>query len=77
MRAGIPDIQIACPRWWPDGSVSHALFIEMKAAGGRLSAEQKIIIPTLEEHGYKVAVCFSAVEAKRVIAEYLEIELEG
>ena len=73
--AGVPDLDLACPRWWPDGSVSHALFIEMKAPGGRLSAEQKQIIALLEERDYKVAVCYSAEEAKKVIAEYLEIDL--
>ena len=74
--SGIPDLFVPLPRWWPDGSVSHGLYIEMKAKGGRLSTEQKEIIPLLREAGYTVHVCFSAEEAKHVIADYLEIELE-
>jgi hypothetical protein len=74
--SGIPDTHLPIARWWPDGSVSHGLYIEMKAKGGRLSAEQKEVIPMLEDAGYKVAVCYSADEALQVIAEYLEIDLE-
>lgn len=70
--AGVPDLYLACPRFWPDGSVSHGLFIEMKAKGGRLSQNQKAIISLLRERGYRVAVCYSAEEAKAEILEYLD-----
>lgn len=72
--SGIPDLFLPCPRWWPDGSVSHGLYIEMKAPNGRLSDRQKEIIPLLQAQEYRVVVCYSALEAAREIVKYLEIE---
>lgn len=74
--AGIPDLFLAWPRRWPDGSVSGGLFIEMKAQKGRLSASQKEIIPLLRERGYRVAVCYSADEAIAELCAYIEASPE-
>lgn len=72
--SGVPDLYLPVPRWWADGSVSHGLYIEMKAAKGRLSDNQKEIITLLREQGYRVEVCFSVEEAKAAIIRYLELE---
>lgn len=62
--AGIPDLFLA------DGN--PGLFIEMKEPGkGRLSKEQKEIIPTLQTAGYPVVICFGYEDAKKAITEYL------
>ena len=51
---GIPDLFIPhANRFY------HGLFVEMKTEKGRLSPEQKEVIPRLEAEGYKVAVCRS------------------
>lgn len=48
---GVPDLFIPhANRFY------HGLFIEMKTEKGRLSPEQKEVIPRLEAEGYKVAV---------------------
>lgn len=72
--AGIPDLSLPCPRWWPDGSVSHGLYIEMKAAKGRLSSQQQEVIDLLRQHGYRVVVCYSAAEGIAEICRYIEME---
>jgi phage replication-related protein YjqB (UPF0714/DUF867 family) len=64
--AGIPDIQIAVARHG-----YHGLFIEMKAAKGRLSDNQKAVIPRLEAAGYKVAVCNSFEQFEQEVKGYL------
>jgi hypothetical protein len=62
--AGVPDLFLA------DGR--PGLFIEMKEPGkGRLSKDQKEIIPRLETAGYPVAVCYGYEEAKQAITNYL------
>lgn len=65
-KAGLPDIMIAvaCGGY-------HGLFIEMKSAKGRLSDNQKAIIPQLETAGYKVAVCSSFEQFQQSVKEYL------
>lgn len=72
--AGVPDLFLPCPRWWPDGSVSHGLYIEMKAAKGRLSIRQQEIIALLREQEYRVVVCYSAEAAIYEICRYIEAE---
>ena len=50
------------------------LRIEMKFGKNKLTPEQAEIKGLLEEAGYKVAVCYSAVEAIREVYEYLPFE---
>ena len=71
--AGVPDLFLSCARPLPDGSISHGLYIEMKAPRGRLSASQKTVIALLREAGYQVAVCYGADEAKEQITRYLAL----
>ena len=65
--AGFPDLFlfIACGQW-------HGLMIEMKSPKGQLSPAQTMVLPRIENQGYKVVVCYSAQEAIDVILDYLE-----
>ena len=48
------------------------LFIELKAAGGRLTPEQKDVLAKLERYGYQVAVCFGADAAHEKIKQVID-----
>ncbi len=67
VKAGVPDI------WLPVARCGyHGLVIELKAPGGRASREQKAWLKALEEQGWLAAVCVGAVEARRLLQQYLE-----
>lgn len=64
---GIPDLFIPhANRFY------HGLFIEMKTEKGRLSHEQKEVIPRLESEGYKVAVCRSLDDFIGTVDRYMK-----
>jgi len=65
---GIPDLFIA---YTTEGK--HGLFIEMKAATGRLSEAQKNKRVQLMDAGYDCAVCRSFDEFERAVKDYLVI----
>lgn len=54
--AGMPDLIILAPG-------PFTVFIEMKAEGGRVSPEQRVIHPHIAGLGYVMLVAFSAEEA--------------
>jgi hypothetical protein len=63
--AGVPDLFIPGRRLW----------IEMKRAkGGRVSAEQKTLIASIQEFGYTVKVCKGCEEAVAVILSQPKIQ---
>lgn len=62
---------------WVPASGLHGLAIEFKAAGGRLSKEQKIWMDRLREFGYGAVVVWNATEAIEVLTKYLDNKLEG
>jgi hypothetical protein len=61
VTAGVPDLQI--PRF--------ALWIEMKAKGGRLSPVQKAMHERLRSEGQTVEVCYSTAEAIDVVTQHM------
>lgn len=67
VRSGIPDLMLCVPKNGKAGA-----FIEMKTAVGKLSPEQRDIIPILRDLGYAVEVCRSTREAVDVIEKYLK-----
>lgn len=68
LRAGVPDLFLACPK--PPWS---GLFIEMKrSSGGVLSDNQKTMIQILQGQGYAVKVCHGWLEARTTIIAYME-----
>lgn len=66
VRAGTPDYLLAVPRHG-----FHGLFLEMKAADGRLTDEQKKTQIELANQGYKVETCYSTDSARTLIEKYL------
>lgn len=66
MKKGVPDLMLPIPMHG-----YHGLFIEMKAAGGRLSQEQKNWIAALNTFGYLAVVCKGWEEARTRLEEYM------
>lgn len=67
-RAGMPDLLFPFPsRQW------HALYQEVKVAGGRLSAAQLEVHEMLAGFGNRVDVCWSLDELKDSICDYMGI----
>lgn len=67
VRAGWPDLQLAVPRAGKPG-----LFIELKSPDGRLTDEQKELLPLIEAQGYAVCVAWSFDESVSAIVNYLK-----
>lgn len=72
LRSGVPDICVPTRRH-PYG----ALYIELKSATGRASAEQLVWIERLTNMGNKAVVCKGWLQAKRVIEDYLDGVIDG
>ena len=68
VRKGICDLCFCLP-----SNKYHGLFIEMKAQTktARVSKEQRIWIDRLNAAGYKAVICYSFLEAKQTIEDYL------
>lgn len=66
VRAGVPDLMLACPKNGKNG-----LFMEMKQGKGRLSLNQKAMLALLEAQGYATAVPYGFEQAKIAIEKYL------
>lgn len=64
---GTPDIIIFEARKGFNG-----LLIELKTEKGRLTKEQKIVIPMLNDRGYKTVICRSCEEAILTVEKYLK-----
>ena len=69
VKAGVPDIFLACPN-----EKYHGMFIELKSSKGKLSDRQSIWLAVLFGFGYEVKVAFGWQEAATAIADYLGIE---
>ena len=72
VRKGVPDLFYPVP-----SGGYHGLFIEMKAAGGRVSLDQERWLQCLNTFGYKAVVCYGWKEAKDAILEYLQSNDSG
>lgn len=66
VKSGVPDLFLPVPR-----GKYHGLFIEMKAAKGKLSINQSWWISALSATGYRVEVCYGWESAAKVIEDYL------
>lgn len=71
LRPGVPDLCIPVPR----GKYS-ALYIEMKAEGGKISEAQEEWIYKLRKYGNAACVCFGADSAITLIDLYLQEKIE-
>ena len=68
VKAGVPDLCLPVAR-----KGFHGLYIEMKYGKNRTTENQNRWLFALKDQGYKTEVCYSADEAAKVIADYLEI----
>ena len=66
VKAGVPDLCLAVPR-----GAYHGLYIELKVGTNKPTENQLAWLKLLKQHGYAVAVCYGAEEAKDVIDKYL------
>ena len=67
VKSGVPDLFYPVPM-----QGYHGLFIEMKAAGGRLSNEQKGWLKALETFGYRAVACVGWEAAKDELEGYMK-----
>lgn len=67
--AGVSDLFLMVPRPGCCG-----MFIEMKAVGGRLQANQREFQELARRMGYKAVTCYGFDEARKEIGEYLGCE---
>lgn len=67
VKAGVPDIMLPVAR-----GKYHGMALEMKAAKGRISDEQKYWHERLAVQGYYVAVCYSFDAARIELENYLK-----
>lgn len=67
VKRGVPDIclPVACGGF-------HGLYVELKSATGRASAEQRGWIDALCVQGYRAEVCRGWLQARDVIMDYLD-----
>ncbi len=71
-KTGVPDLFLSLARK-VEGKLYHGFYIEMKAGKRKPGPNQRRIIGLLQENGYKVDVCYSAVDAARLLLEYLHL----
>ncbi len=71
VRSGVPDLFLPCAR-----GGYHGIWIEMKAVGGRVSAEQARWQTELLGQGYMCAVCYGADAAIATIEKYMRLKKE-
>jgi len=81
VKAGVPDICLPVPTMRPKDEFGElfmipGLFIEMKYGSNKPTKNQKRWLKSLEEQGYKTAVCYSDQEAKELIVNYLGLPLD-
>ena len=66
VKAGVPDLCIPVAR-----GGYHSLYIEMKAAKGRVSGRQREWLDLLEGQGMRAVVCYGAENAIETIRDYM------
>lgn len=66
LRKGVLDLFLALPRGGYAG-----LWIEMKAIGGKVTAEQQLWLLRLRNSNYRAEVCEGLEAAKKVLFQYL------
>lgn len=69
VKPGVPDLFLPVPR-----GKYHGLFIELKKAGGRVSADQGWWLEHMDRKGYACRVCWGWCEAAEVLQWYLKLE---
>jgi VRR-NUC domain-containing protein len=79
LKAGVPDLFLAYPKWHTYLLGYPGMFIEMKRRNlkntpdGGLMPEQKDMLNLLDSVGYKCIVAYGWEEARDAILEYLSV----
>ncbi len=68
VKSGVWDIFLPLPK-----NGYHGLYVEMKAGKNKLTANQIEFGQYVHKHGYLTHTCYSWLEAKKVISEYIGI----
>lgn len=66
VKAGVPDLHLPVAR-----GRYHSLYIELKAANGRVSENQTEWLAALNQQGNKAVVCYGWEQAAQAIKDYL------
>lgn len=67
VKSGVPDIVLPVAR-----GGYHGLYIELKAGGGKTSANQERWLEGLRGNGYMAVVCYGWTAARKTIEAYLK-----
>ncbi len=80
-EAGTPDLFLAVPQPGGMPSIWHGLWIELKKPGrekeknGGVTEEQYQRLHDMAKLCYRVVICYSAIEAQKIINDYLGMKL--
>ena len=66
VKSGVPDLMLPIP-----SGEYHGLFVEMKAAGGKVSTHQQKWLDALNAFGYLAVVAYGWEDARCRIMDYL------
>lgn len=66
VKSGVPDLHLPVAM-----GGYHSLYIELKAANGKVSANQSEWLAALNQQGNKAVVCYGWEQAAQVIKDYL------
>lgn len=66
VKAGVPDLHLPVAK-----GGYHSLYIELKAANGRVSENQTEWLAALNRQGNKAVVCYGWEQAAQAIKDYL------
>lgn len=69
VKSGVPDLHLPVAR-----GGYHSLYIELKAANGRVSENQSEWLSALNQQGNKAVVCYGWEQAAQAIKDYLTQE---
>lgn len=76
VKAGVPDLMLAYSAYKSSADDwYHGLFIEMKVKPNKASQEQLDWLANLHGEGYYTCICYSWIEARDIIVNYLEGKL--
>lgn len=76
LKKGVHDIFLPVPRETYSGKMIPGLWIEMKFKKNKLTKEQEEFKTAMDAEGYQTVTCWSFLEAKKAIIDYLGLEVK-
>ncbi|MFJ5505772.1 VRR-NUC domain-containing protein [Pectobacterium carotovorum] len=71
MQSGLVFVLVCQIYFWHFLAGYAGLWIEIKAKGGKLSAQQEVWLKRWEDAGYRAVCCFGFNQASSAISEYI------